>query len=147
LDGESGQLLHPVQDLEISGKPLEAARLKKTSQAKFDPGAVAERFVAFTAFAQWFGDIVTLLVFGAELCNGFIAGCVDVLHQITNAVAVYRIAESGFGRHFVAFGDGHFTHVVFEASDSRSLPIVPAANGPHPRRHTGLYFLIGPVAN
>ena len=125
LGGNAGQLRQPVQILKRGGEALEIAGLQKRAQAEFDAGGLAHGIVPGAAFAQISGHLVGVGVFLDQLVNGFGGNCVHGFDQVADAVAVDGVTELELGGHLVAFGHGHFAHVVAEPGELRALPVMP----------------------
>jgi len=143
LNRQTRQLQQAVQVFKGRGKGLEAAFFEEVPHTGFNAGSFAE--------AVHFGGADFHLVIFFVLINQSVDfrvfNFLDNSYEVANTITVDRIAELLLGFDLVAFGDGHFTHVVAKASDFHSLHIVPGAGGSHPDTDAFLDFFILPVAD
>src|SRR5262249_30059146 len=97
LYSEARQLLKPVQDLKIGRESLVLAIVQKASQAQFNPSAVTKCLMTHTPFAEFFRDVVALLILLAEPGNFLVADPIYVLDQVTDTITVHRKTKPCFG--------------------------------------------------
>ena len=90
-------------------------------------------------------------VAGFVLAHEF--GCLGLAHfinnpdQVSDPVAVHRIAELHLGGNLVSFGYRHLAHVVAKPAESRPLPIMPGGGGAAPGAKLLLDVLVLPEAD
>ena len=144
LRRDAGQLGQTVQILKRRGEALEIPARQKCAQPDFDARGFADRFVSLAAFFQIAGDFVGRFVFLAQRVHFLFRGFVDELDQIADAVAVDGVTEFHLRGNLVAFGHGHFAHVVAEAAELRGLPVGPRRRRARPRAELFLRGLFLP---
>ena len=87
--------------------------------------AFAQGGVAFTAGPQRRGDFVFVEISLLHLIDLGVTGGIDRFDQVPHPVAVNIVPELDLRLDLVAFGDGHFAHVIAKARDFCTLPIRP----------------------
>ena len=147
LRSEPRKLPKPMQVLEGRREAVEPASLEERAQSELEPGAVKERLVTLAASAQFGRDLVSLLVFAGQGLRFPVRNGADRVRQFADAIAVGGEAELHLGRHLVAFGHRDLAHVVAEAAEFRTLPVVPCARGPHPGADPILNLRVRPMAD
>ena len=78
------------------------------------------------------GDRVGVAIELHQLVGVSVSELVDACYQIAHAIGVDAVAELGLGLDLVAFGHGHFAHVVVKAGNLQVLRLVPAGSGARP---------------
>ncbi len=85
---------------------------------------------------------LVFLHLGLDFCLGDFA---DLIDQLTHRPGIHLPAQLDLRFNFVAFGDGHFAHVVAEAHHRQALADPVTGRGAHPGAQLFQHSLILPV--
>src|SRR5690349_3261483 len=69
---------------------------------------------------------------GNEFIYVGVADVLEVVDEVAHTVSVDRVSEPHLGFDLVTLGDCDLTHVVAEAGNLQTLPIVPGTRRPQP---------------
>ena len=143
LAGEAGELVEAVEVLERGGEGGEIAVLEERAEADLLLGGGEERLLFGRALLRHGVEVEILL--DEAFC--FLVGHgVDELQHVRHGIAVAGVAELDLGGDLVAFGHGHFAHVVADAGDLHGLGIGPCGGDARPHADLVLDERIGVVA-
>ena len=115
--------------LERGGEGGEIAVLEERAEADLLLGGGEEGLLLGGAFLRHGVEVEILL---DELFGFLVGDGVDELQDVRHGIAVAGVAELDLGGDLVAFGHGHFAHVVADAGDLHGLGIGPCGGDARP---------------
>ncbi|CAH0327263.1 hypothetical protein SRABI128_05928 [Microbacterium sp. Bi128] len=147
LHGHARQLAQCAEVFEGRGEGGRAVGLQEAAEPKLDPGAVAQRLVAWAAGTELGGHLVELLVFGDEGVDVGLCRAVHGVGEFIDGPSVDRDAEAQLGLGLVPFGDGDIAHVVAETGQLEGPDGRPTRRGALPGSDLAGHLGVGHVAD